>query len=474
MAKLMAPGVIVEEVGTLPNVAIRLSSATPAFLGYTNADPLGAVYVPNLQAFEKQFGEPGILAKIDLNGTFGQSYANYHPIKFLYLSLSLYFANGGGPCWVISIGKDTKALSTQRVTDALTALEQIPEVALVLFPELTSTMATNQVQEPDNILRATVVQAILAHCAKCGNRFALFDVFMRWRTAGMFQAPVNDTLGFREQAGSQNLSYGAAYYPQVTCDLPIPDSAVELISGNPSINGKTLKEVLETASGTDTNAAQMAKLIYPALATIRQRIAVGIKPNVGASAAVAAIIGRLDVQRGQWKAPANEPIIGAQRVFKMWWGDQNEALGQVPGERDIEGKDINEIKNKANGEVLVWGARTLAGRDLNYRYIPVRRLMMMIANSLKSATQFAVFEPNTATTWIKLQTMVEHFLQDLWRDGALMGSKPEEAYRVRIGLGKSMTADDVLQGILRIEVAVAPVRPAEFIELRFFHSVQPI
>jgi phage tail sheath protein FI len=83
---------------------------------------------------------------------------------------------------------------------------------------------------------------------------------------------------------------------------------------------------------------------------------------------------------------------------------------------------------------LVWGARTLDGNSNEWRYISVRRFFNMVEESVKKATERFVFEPNTANTWIRVQTMIENFLNQQWQDGALAGSKPEEAYYVSVGL----------------------------------------
>jgi hypothetical protein len=136
------------------------------------------------------------------------------------------------------------------------------------------------------------------------------------------------------------------------------------------------------------------------------------------------------------------------------------------------GKSINAIRTFTGKGTLVWGARTLAGNDNEWRYIPVRRLYIFIEESVKKATEFVVFEPNDANTWLRAKTMIENFLSKLWRDGALAGAKPEEAFFVRVGLGQTMSAQDILEGRLIIEIGLAAVRPAEFIILKFSHKLQ--
>ena len=136
------------------------------------------------------------------------------------------------------------------------------------------------------------------------------------------------------------------------------------------------------------------------------------------------------------------------------------------------GKSINAIRTFTGKGLLVWGARTLAGNDNEWRYIPVRRFFNMVAESVKKSTCWAVFEPNDANTWIKVKSMIENYLVQKWREGALAGAKPDEAFFVKIGLGTTMTAQDILEGRMNVEIGMAVVRPAEFIILKFYHKMQ--
>jgi len=95
---------------------------------------------------------------------------------------------------------------------------------------------------------------------------------------------------------------------------------------------------------------------------------------------------------------------------------------------------------------LVWGSRTLAGNDSEWRYVPVRRFFNMAEESIKKATEQFVFEPNDSNTWIRVRAMIENFLILQWRAGALAGAKPEQAFYVRVGLGQTMSAMDILDG----------------------------
>jgi phage tail sheath protein FI len=186
------------------------------------------------------------------------------------------------------------------------------------------------------------------------------------------------------------------------------------------------------------------------------------------SAAVAGIYAQVDRERGVWKAPANVSVAAVIGPTTKITHREQEDLNIDPN----AGKSINAIREFTGKGTLVWGARTLAGNDNEWRYVPVRRLFNMIEESARKATAFAVFEPNDATTWLKVKAMIESFLYGLWERGALAGSTPKAAYFVHVGLGKTMTPQQVLEGLMIVEIGVAAVRPAEFIILRFSHKLQ--
>lgn len=183
--------------------------------------------------------------------------------------------------------------------------------------------------------------------------------------------------------------------------------------------------------------------------------------------AVAGIYALTDRTRGVWKAPANASvlgIIGPDTSFRL---TELDALNV-----DVTaGKSVNAIRSFTGKGTLVFGARTLAGNDNEWRYVSVRRFFNMVEESCKKSTEPFVFEPNDANTWVKIQGMIENFLTTLWRQGALQGAKPEHAFYVAVGLGKTMTSLDILEGRLIVEIGMAVVRPAEFIILRFTHKL---
>lgn len=185
------------------------------------------------------------------------------------------------------------------------------------------------------------------------------------------------------------------------------------------------------------------------------------------SGAVVGVYAATDRTRGVWKAPANISLANVIAPSVLFTKTELDNLNVDSG----TGKSINAIRSFTGKGTLVYGARTLAGNDNEWRYISVRRFFNMVEESTKNATEAFVFEPNDANTWVKVQAMIENFLSTLWRQGALQGIKPEHAFYVAVGLGKTMTALDILEGRMIIEIGMAVVRPAEFIILRFSHKM---
>lgn len=185
------------------------------------------------------------------------------------------------------------------------------------------------------------------------------------------------------------------------------------------------------------------------------------------SSTMAGIYTRVDNNNGVWTSPAN---VGLNYVIKPTYMVDNEQ--QEDMNVTSTGKSVNAIRTFTGRGTLVWGARTMAGNDNEWRYISVRRFFNFVEESIQKASEPFVFEPNDANTWVKLRAMIENFLNLQWRAGALTGAKPEQAFYVRVGLGQTMTAQDILEGRMIIEIGLAAVRPAEFIVLKFSHKMQ--
>ena len=169
---------------------------------------------------------------------------------------------------------------------------------------------------------------------------------------------------------------------------------------------------------------------------------------------IAGVYSRTDSERGVHKAPANEQIRGALGL----------KYAVSKGEQDLlNPKGINAIRH-LNGAVRIWGARTLS-TDPSWRYINVRRLFIMVESSIERATQWVVFEPNDHRLWKRVTRTISSFLTLLWRNGALMGTSPEQAFYVKCD-EETNPAEVVDAGQLVVEIGLAPVKPAEFVIFR--------
>ncbi|MFC5625429.1 phage tail sheath family protein [Algoriphagus winogradskyi] len=477
------PGVYIEEIATLPASVASVETAVPAFIGHTdraekNGEDVRGVptRITNMLEFEGIFGKGNpetftisVVDSYDAAKGSGEKLATRKitatppatpsPYK-LYYSMQLYFSNGGGPCYIVSVNDyDNVPIKGDSATPAsilggLEAIKAIDEPTLLVFPDQIPTDLTGSDYKD-------IYDAALAQCDSLKDRFVIIDVKI------VTADPFADAQNFRNNGiGMSNLKYGAAYYPNLSTSLnyaySLADQTITHTSNYPS--GGTLTE----AGASDTLSLEALETSEP---SIYRGILAEIKKQyitLPPSGAVAGIYARVDRQRGVWKAPANvdvRTVIGPSRKVSH---DQQAALNVDA----TSGKSINAIRTFTGKGTLVWGARTLAGNDNEWRYVPVRRLYIFVEESVKKATEFVVFEPNDANTWLRSKTMIENFLSKLWRDGALAGAKPEEAFFVRVGLGQTMSAQDILEGRLIIEIGMAAVRPAEFIILKFSHKLQ--
>ena len=173
------------------------------------------------------------------------------------------------------------------------------------------------------------------------------------------------------------------------------------------------------------------------------------------SGAMAGIYARSDNSRGVHKAPANEVVRGCTGL----------SCNYNVGEQDILNPiGVNLIRALPGQGIRVWGARTISSNGL-WKYVNVRRLFIYIEESIKANTNWVVFEPNSETLWSRVTRTIETFLATCWRDGALAGSSPEQAFFVECG-PTTMTQDDIDNGRLICEIGIAPVKPAEFVIFR--------
>ncbi|WP_022823226.1 phage tail sheath family protein [Hymenobacter norwichensis] len=463
------PGVYVEEIPKFPPSVAAVPTAIPAFVGYTqqaqrttaNDLHLQPTRITSMAEYRQYFGgpQPETAVAVTITGTLkaaGKSATNVvatlaetaRSRHILYYAMQLFFANGGGPCYIASVGL-YKPLGTALVLAELTAglavLRAADELTLLVLPEA---------QALASIIDFKALQDLaLAQCALRQDRFVLLDVH---GDGVSLNEPGPDFLtvinNFRRSGiSSGNLRYGAAYAPNLATvlDYAVDEGAV-VVHSFQGFKRATIT-TLSSLATTNPQRYELAK------AAIRD-----LPCKLPPSAAVAGVYATVDASRGVWKAPANVSLVAVLKPTFALTNAQQDQLNVDP----VAGKSVNAIREFVGKGTLVWGARTLAGNDSEWRYVNVQRLFLFVEESVKKAIQPFGFEPNDATTWGRVQSMVENFLLTLWRQGALPGIKPEHAFYVAVGLGRTMTALDILEGRMVVEMGLAATRPAEFIVRR--------
>ncbi len=460
------PGVYIEEISKFPPSIAAVETAIPAFIGYTEKAEKGEedltlepVRITSVLDYETYFGGPEeegesititITEKTDGNDkvlerdTKGKiEGASPHN---MYYAVLAYYANGGGPAYVVSIGKtaDTAGvISDADLTEGIKKLEKEDEVTLIVVPEVAS-LGAGAV--------ASVMTEALDQAGKLQDRFVIIDV------PDVANETVFDVAtAFRaEGLPLSNLKYGASYYPNIKTTFNYAYDEANVIVAIITDGGAPAEGKMADFNPDDA-------LRYNIIKKAIDDIEMELPP----SPLVAGIYANVDSNRGVWKAPANVSLRQVTKPSRKITHDEQAGLNV-----DTSGKSINAIRTFIGKGVLIWGARTLDGNSNEWRYISVRRFFNFAEESIKKGTERFVFEPNDANTWVKVRAMIENFLTLQWRAGALAGAVPEQAFYVRVGLGETMTSQDILEGRMNVEIGMAVVRPAEFIILKFSHKMQ--
>jgi hypothetical protein len=469
MATYKTPDVYIEEISVFPPSVAEVETAVPAFIGYTekaqkntgNDLILKPTKIHSLKEFEQYYGGPksddaiAITVTDTADGGFEAGSVTEPTLSYiLYYSMKLFFDNGGGQCYIVSTGtyqttpvidltgdSTTDPTTMYGLQDGLNAVRNEDEPTLIVIPEAVR-LGNTEYQ--------TLVQAVLLQCNDLQDRFAIFDIH-----GGDSKLDTSEITTARGYFGNNYLKYGAAYYPFIKTTL------------NYHVNtGETNVDVTHNsdpaADLVDFKTSNTA--LYNFVKGKLKEYYIVLPP----SAAVAGVYAATDKNRGVWKAPANVSLSDViEPVVKI-----DNAIQDGLNVDATSGKSINAVRAFMGKGSLVWGARTLAGNDNEWRYVPVRRFFNMVEESVKKSTYWAVFEPNDANTWIKVRGMIEAYLLQKWREGALAGATPKEAFFVRCGLGTTMDSQDILEGRMNVEIGMAAVRPAEFIILKFSHKLQ--
>lgn len=513
-ASYKTPGVYLVEKDAFPGSVVEVATAIPAFIGYTEkaeyngkgltnkpfritsfaeylnifggAPSVRFTYTAGSAAAAPAEGEDG--AEENADKSEGKASLKAKPMFRLYDSMRIFFQNGGAACYICSVGGYDKKIDKDELLNGVTPFVKEQEPTIMLVPDAVSL---------DNAVDCASIQnELLAHCAKMQNRFAILDVFDGYKD------PLECINAFREGVTSF-LNYGAVYYPWINTNIVSP-SEVSFANIEPEAEGGYKSLALDLAKSVVPDVEDLDN-VDPEKHTRREMELVSFFKNLRdfdakkddatalhntltvvcpkyaaltntmsemlnlmpPSAAMAGIYARVDNSEGVWKAPANVGVNGVVSPAVNLTNDEQEDLN-VP----LNGKAVNAIRYFVGDGIKVWGARTLDGNSLDWRYVNVRRTMIMLEESIKQASKAYVFDANTSTTWLTMKNMIGNFLYGVWRRGGLAGSTPEDAYEVHVGLGDTMTPEDILEGILRVTVKVALIRPAEFIELTFQQQQQ--
>ena len=493
----ITPGVNIEDQNAFPNPVVAVQTEVPVFIGYTdmaerNGESLArkAVRITSIAEYSAFFGK-GFKSKFVI----ADSEPNQKEVTFtidktekvlkfkenntfyLYHAIRLFYANGGASAYIISIGTyrdkpDGFEISAGDIIGsdgkpgALDFLLNEPEPTLVLIPDAISL---------GEDCYSTIYTRVLAHCQQVQSRFAIFDLVQP------LAADQTDIIvaSFRDKIGINALNYGAAYYPWLKTtiieaneiDFENIDPTTDLGALLPEEGAKDAVSRFKQKTDPDDKDKRNYHLSLKANSSTYVRILEEVKNKLNElppSGAMAGIYTMVDSTGGVWKAPANVSLSMVSAPSVNISNEEQEKLNID----EISGKSINVIRLFSGIGTLVWGARTLDGNSQDWRYINVRRTLIMIEQSLKLAARMYVFEPNDANTWATIKSMFNNFLFNLWKQGALAGAVPEQAFSVAVGLGETISPGDIINGIMMITVLVAVVHPSEFIVLTFEQQMQ--
>ncbi|OCQ52975.1 Phage tail sheath protein [Photorhabdus australis subsp. thailandensis] len=342
-----------------------------------------------------------------------------------------YFNNGGGICYLLPLVATDEGTAKTELATLPDLIEKQQEITLLLCAETDTTLV--------NCMKQDVYNAINSLLQKKVGYFLIAD--------GKSETDKPNTQPDKTAVYYPDLKTSFTYSPPTDADIVLSG-----YQGNKEVN--TLAALKTVSPEEYEKAKKLADGEWQAANVPTTPI------TLPPSAAVAGAYAATDASRGVWKAPANVVLNNAipdKVITDDKQGDMNEA-------------GINAIRHFTGKGTLIWGARTLKESD-DWCYIPVRRLFNSAERDIKQAMQVAVFEPNSQPTWERVRSAIDNYLHQLWQQGALVGSNPQEAYFVQIGQGITMSETNIRDGEMIVKVGMAAVRPAEFIILQFSQNV---
>lgn len=481
MPSYLTPGVYIKEMDKFPNQVSQVETAVPVFIGYTEKATTKASSVLNKPCKVSSFAEYELIYGSFPRAEFDWTQANnkdafelnvgaqaYYmrqvsPRFQLYKSIKLFFQNGGVSCYIIAVGNYQDSISSKQLIAGIQCLAKQHEPTLLAIPESVS-LGLSDCSDVQN--------AQITHCSNAHHLVSILDTYQQETIA-------ETATQFRQSIAVENRSsFAAAYTPYLnTMAIPIKgmnlgvfaeDARQQLVdllltaSTNMNAELKTIIKAISSPEKSRFKDADIHKILYSSSSVYRYLIgALHESSNiVPPSGAVVGAIVQTDINRGVWKAPANLNLNGVISPTLTITEQQQNVLNA-----DQTGISINAIRTFVGSGTLIWGARTLDGNNNEYRYINVRRTLIMIEQSLQMAVQAYVFEPNDANTWTAVKGMSANYLASLWRNGALAGATASDAYAVKIGLGSTMTANDIQNGLMILTIHIALMRPAEFLHI---------
>ncbi|WP_428232582.1 phage tail sheath family protein [Flavobacterium sp.] len=513
LATIQTPGVYIQELNAFPNSVTGVATAVPAFIGYTpKASYLGKSYtkIPvKISSFAefttyfclpdpqqptnqtKQYSPQYYLVQqksqpvkgdyILNNGSYYSIVPDPSTIYYLYNSVKLFYENGGGDAYIVSVGPYGPASQKPMAPDAplVNANVQLNDLQKGLYALLNAQEPTMYICPEATLLNlednGTLMQDMLNQASTLMTSVCIFDII-----GGNAPDPVlykQDIANFRAHTGMNGLSYGIAYYPFIGTNL-MQNTAIDytnLFGGdfkqlesiinpssapNPDITA-ILNNIRNPESGLtiaqNNNALMNASSLYSLIINHVLANANILPPSGG----MAGVITATDTNTGPWQAPANTSIAGVISL-PIALSDSQQGPLNVDA---VSGKSINVIRSFNSLGILVWGARTLDGNSPDFKYISVRRTLVYLEQSCKFAIQPFIFAPNDQNTWVAATSMISDFLTSVWKQGGLQGASPKDAFQVICGLGQTMNGEDILNGYMIVLIKVALIRPDEFITL---------
>ncbi len=510
------PGVYVTEFNAFPPSVVGVQTAVPGFVGYTAKAEIDGkpvfgkpIMISSLASYEQIFGGAyktvyDIVPTSSPNWDFTVSGVNYNltptqQSQFnLFYSLRLFYDNGGGTCYVVSVGTYSDAgVEETKLKEGLAAMREQVGPTMLVVPDAVLLPSTGSTSAgvPISSKFANVIKAMLQQSMELQDRVAILDVY---GTETLTQQDMNTGIKLNEaieqfhtDVGSTGLSYGMGYFPFLNASV-VGAGDINYTNFNPNQMASSppdqtelqrlLTEVatslyLDQPAKLDTVEGYIAEITNPAadVTTVNQNLSNALPPyqqwqNVIAtklnvlppSGAMSGVFTFNDLTRGVWNAPANIVLTSVVSPT-VNLNDEQQGNLNVP----LDGKAVDVVRYFVGRGAVVWGARTLDGNSNDWRYIQVRRTIVYVEQSIKNALNPYVFAANDGQTWATVISMVSNFLEGLWTQGGLMGDKASDAYNVQCGLGSTMTTTDILQGYMIVQVMLQLIRPAEFIELTF-------